>query len=49
MYDAVRATGYGAAFYFIALILMGNVILLNLFLAILLGNFTESEPDEERL
>ena len=47
MYDTVRATGYAAVFYYVALILMGNVILLNLFLAILLGNF-DQEIDEKR-
>lgn len=39
MYDTVRCVGYYASLYFIGLILMGNIVMLNLFLAILLGNF----------
>lgn len=41
MYDHVRATGYGALFFFVSLFVLGNLILLNLFLAILLKNFEE--------
>lgn len=39
MYDAMRARGAIYSIYFIAVIAFGNVIMLNLFLAILLGNF----------
>jgi hypothetical protein len=40
MYDAIRCQGYAVALiYFITLIVLGNFILLNLFLAILLGKF----------
>jgi hypothetical protein len=39
MYDHMRAVGDGACVYFIALTVLGNIIMLNLFLAILLGNF----------
>lgn len=39
MYDAWRAVGGGAVVYFILLVVLGNFIVLNLFLAILLGNF----------
>ena len=42
MYDCVRATGSISAVYFIALVLGGNIIMLNLFLAILLGNFEKA-------
>ena len=45
MFDFVSFSGWGAAIYFVSLVLLGNFILLNLFLAILLNNF--SEPDEE--
>ena len=47
MYDTIRATGYGSVFYFITLIVIGNIILLNLFLAILLGNFVEGDEKDE--
>lgn len=39
MYDCFRTVGTESAFYFITLILFGNIIMLNLLLAILLGNF----------
>ena len=39
MYLSMEAIGWPIALYFINLILFGNVIMLNLFLAILLGNF----------
>jgi hypothetical protein len=42
MYDCMRSTGYSASFYFISLVVFGNIIMLNLFLAILLGNFDEA-------
>lgn len=41
MYDSFRATGWVSVFYFISLVLFGNIIMLNLFLALLLGNFNE--------
>ena len=51
MYDGYRAGGPGAYIYFISLFIIGNLILLNLFLAILLKNFEEppggDEDDEE--
>lgn len=49
MYDAYRAAGSGAYVYFISLFIIGNLILLNLFLAILLKNFEEPPggDDEE--
>jgi hypothetical protein len=39
MYDHMRGVGEGACIYFIMLTILGNIIMLNLFLAILLGNF----------
>ena len=39
MYDHIRAVGMMSALYFIILVITGNIIMLNLFLAILLGNF----------
>ena len=41
MYDCYRAVGWASSIYFISLILFGNIIMLNLFLAILLGNFNQ--------
>ncbi|DBA01467.1 TPA: hypothetical protein N0F65_005586 [Lagenidium giganteum] len=40
MYDGIRSSGWSAAAYFISVMVIGNIIVLNLFLAILLGNFT---------
>lgn len=42
MYDCVRSQNAFAALYFIIWILVGNIIMLNLFLAILLGNFEKA-------
>ena len=39
MYDWMRAVGTISAFYFISLYVWGSIIMLNLFLAVLLGNF----------
>lgn len=43
MYDARRAKGWVSVFYFVSLIIMGMMIVMNLFLAILLSNFTNKE------
>lgn len=45
----MRAIGPEACLYFIAWVLLGNFVLLNLFLAILLDNFSESAPEIEDL
>ena len=50
MYDCYRSIGWTSIFYFISLVLFGNIIMLNLFLAILLGNFNDVRQlfDEKR-
>lgn len=47
MYDHVRASGWGGYIFFITLFIFGNLILLNLFLAILLKNFEEPPGKDE--
>ena len=47
MYDHYRATNALTIVYFIFLFIFGNLILLNLFLAILLKNFEEPPGAEE--
>ena len=42
MYESMRCVDNFWAIYFIALIIFGNIIMLNLFLAILLGNFDKA-------
>jgi len=42
MYSCMRATGYHTCLYYIGLVVGGNIIMLNLFLAILLGNFDKA-------
>jgi hypothetical protein len=42
MYACMRTSGPATALYFICLVLFGNIIMLNLFLAILLGNFEKA-------
>ena len=39
MYDAMRSSGGIYSLYFVGVIAFGNIVMLNLFLAILLGNF----------
>ncbi len=39
MYDYYRHYGVSAAIYFVAMVVIGNFIFLNLFLAILLKDF----------
>lgn len=43
MFDARRATSWVSVFYFVSLIIMGMMIVMNLFLAILLSNFTNKD------
>jgi len=45
MYQAYLATGAPASIYFIVMVLMGKIIMLNLFLAIMLGNFEQASMD----
>jgi hypothetical protein len=47
MYDHVRAQGTICVFIFILIFIVGNLIMLNLFLAILLKNFEEPPGKEE--
>ena len=42
MYDAMRATSRLACFYFIGIIVLGSIVLLQLLVAIVLSNFDES-------
>ena len=46
-YHSSRAVGPASLVYFLMLVVLGNFILLNLFLAILLGNFDPELTDEE--
>ena len=47
MYDCWRGTNWAATVYFISLVVFGNFIVMNLFLAILLGNFEDDGDDED--
>lgn len=42
MYNCILSVGVFSSLFFISLILFGNIIMLNLFLAILLGNFDKA-------
>ena len=46
MYDGMRSTGVLAVAYFVLLVVVGNYIILNLFLAILLDNFSSDDEPE---
>ncbi|CAK9063893.1 unnamed protein product [Durusdinium trenchii] len=41
MYDGMRATGWISVFFFLMVVLFGNFVILNLFLAILMSSFDE--------
>jgi voltage-dependent calcium channel L type alpha-1D len=47
MYDGMRATNAGAALYFLFIVIIGNYVVLNLFLAILLEQFSGGAKDED--
>lgn len=47
MQDHIRCTNWwGGVIYFVSLCIIGNIILVNLFLAILLKNFEDNEDNE---
>lgn len=54
MYQWVRAYGHGsnvshniAIFYFVILMVFGNIVLFSLFTAILLGNFDDDDEEKD--
>ena len=47
MYDGMAASGSWSALYFVALLVIGNFLVLNLFVAILLTNFGEQDVANE--
>ena len=47
LYDGMRTKGDAACLYFILLVVIGNYIVLNLFLAILLDNFADMDSSGE--
>lgn len=48
MYQSMRSVSHISATYFIALVVGGNIIMLNLFLAILLGNFDKARNFQQK-
>lgn len=49
MYDCISVTSPYSAFYFVALIVVGDFMILNLFIAILLSNFGSDDSDDEEI
>ena len=47
MYDCIRSVGWIAVAYYLALIIVGMFVVLNLFLAILLNNFSGLTEDDD--
>eukprot|EP00746_Dinoflagellata_sp_MGD_P008476 gnl/MRDRNA2_/MRDRNA2_116976_c0_seq1.p1 gnl/MRDRNA2_/MRDRNA2_116976_c0~~gnl/MRDRNA2_/MRDRNA2_116976_c0_seq1.p1 ORF type:complete len:1680 (-),score=292.24 gnl/MRDRNA2_/MRDRNA2_116976_c0_seq1:144-4679(-) len=45
MYDGMEAGGWGAVFFFLGLIVVGQCIILNLFLALLMAKFEDSSNE----
>jgi hypothetical protein len=48
MYQSIRSVHNVAAIYYILLVVGGNIIMLNLFLAILLGNFDKARNFQQK-
>jgi len=48
MYDHMRSVAPLSGLFFVALVILGNIIMLNLFLAILLGNFDRARSIGEK-
>jgi hypothetical protein len=48
LYDGVRSTGPHAALFFIAVVVLGHYVVLNLFLAILLDNFGSDDESKQQ-
>ncbi|KAL4110193.1 hypothetical protein PRIC1_001886 [Phytophthora ramorum] len=49
MYDVIRSNGMFAAFYTMSLIVFGNFIMMNLFLALLLDNFGSGDEEQSKI
>eukprot|EP00762_Andalucia_godoyi_P001647 ANDGO_07082.mRNA.1 Sodium channel protein 60E len=49
MYETIRSTNWGSAFFYVSLIIFGVYVLLSLFVAILIDNFKDEAVDEEDL
>eukprot|EP00762_Andalucia_godoyi_P008681 ANDGO_00428.mRNA.1 Muscle calcium channel subunit alpha-1 len=47
MYNCITGTSWGAAFYFVGVVCVGNYLILNLFIAILLGNISPEDSGDE--
>eukprot|EP00892_Ulva_mutabilis_P001295 jgi/Ulvmu1/11166/UM072_0002.1 len=47
MYDGMRATNSAASLYFLSIVIIGNYVVLNLFLAILLDKFAGGDEDKD--
>lgn len=43
LFEGVNAVGWGSSFFFMAVFALGNTIMLNLFLAVLIDSFTENK------
>ena len=47
LFDGIKVTGFASVAYFLALTFLGNYVIFNLFLAILLDQFDQEEEEEE--
>lgn len=48
MYDGIKAAGWGYVFFFVGVIMFGNFVILNLFLAILMMHFSNIHQDLQK-
>ena len=49
MYDAMRATHPSSVLFFVTLVVSGQIIMLNLFIAVLLENFELQRLEQEKM
>eukprot|EP00958_Prasinococcus_capsulatus_P020110 scaffold2562_cov354-Prasinococcus_capsulatus_cf.AAC.3 len=49
MFNSVRAVGWAACIFFVIVFVLGNTILFNLFLAVLIDSFAEKREQTNRL
>lgn len=47
LFEGVDAVGWGSSFFFMTVFALGNTIMLNLFLAVLIDSFTENKSKIE--
>ena len=48
MYDGMRSVGWFSAVYFVVVVVVGQMVFLNLFIAMLMNSFTDLVEQQKR-